>query len=71
MTQTYHEKAMELAEEMRREVLEKYRKEHPENPGADLVITGVKLEGSRVDIYAMIVPEQPSEIHLVAKVVCN
>lgn len=71
MTQTYHDKAMEIAEEMRRDVLEKYRKEHPENPEADLVITDIKLEGSRVDIYARIEPEPPSEILLTAKVVLN
>lgn len=71
MTEAYHDRAIEIAEEMRRDVLEKYRKAHPENPDADLVITDIKLEGSRVDIYARIVPEQPSDIHLVAKVVLN
>ena len=71
MTQTYHDRAMEIAEAMRREVLEKYRKEHPENPGADLVITDVKREANRIDIYVRIEPEPPSEIHLVAKVVLN
>ena len=71
MTEAYHDRAIEIAEAMRRDVLEKYRKEHPENPEADLVITDVKLEANRVDIYAQIVPEPPSEIHLVAKVVCN
>ena len=71
MIQTYHDKAIEIADEMRRDVLEKYRKEHPENPGADLVITDVKREANRVDIYARIVPEPPSEIPLVAKVSCD
>ena len=71
MTQTYHDRAMEIAEAMRREVLEKYRKEHPENPGADLAITDVKREANRIDIYVRIEPEPPSEIHLVAKVVLN
>ena len=71
MTQTYHDMAMVIVEAMRRDVLEKYRKEHPENPGADLVITEIKREANRVDIYARIEPEPPSEIHLVAKVVLN
>lgn len=71
MTDAYHGKAMEIIEAMRRDALEKYLKEHPENPGADLVITDIKREANRVDIYARIVPEPPSEIHLVAKVVLN
>lgn len=71
MADAYHDRAMEIAEEMRRDVLEKYRKDHPENPDADLVITYIKLEANRVDIYARIEPEPPSEIHLTAKVVLN
>ena len=69
MRQTYHDRAIEIAEAMRREVLEKYRTDHPENPGADLVITEIKREANRVDIYARIEPEPPSEILLTAKVV--
>ena len=68
LTPIYHDKARKIAEEMRRDVLEKYRKAHPESPDADLVITDIKLEDNRVDIYAKIVPEPPMEIRLVAKV---
>lgn len=71
MTDAYHDMAMEIAEKMRRDVLEKYWNEHPENPDADLVITDIEREDNRVDIYARIVPEPPSEIRLVAKVVCT
>jgi len=71
MANAYHDRAIEIADEMRRDVLEKYRKDHPENPGADLVITDIKLEANRVDIYARIEPEPPSEIHLTSKVVLN
>ena len=70
MTDAHHVMAMIIAEKMRRDVLEKYRNEHPENPEADLVITDIEREANRVDIYARIVPEPPSEIRLVAKVVC-
>jgi hypothetical protein len=71
MTDADYDMIMKIAEAMRRAALEKYRKEHPENPGADLVITDIKREANRVDIYARIVPEPPSEIHLVAKVALN
>lgn len=69
MADANHVLAMIIAEKMRRDVLEKYRNEHPENPEADLVITDIKREANRVDIYARIVPEPPSEIRLVANVV--